>query len=169
MTTQEMTETAKDEIVPIKQDITQTEDVPCIQVLEKIYDGDYHLLPVFAQSFITFLYSDMPQSDDPRVFAHHIATKGAYVLGRAVEFSKAEEEKLEAPKPSIWRDLLCIICGIALGKAYKSYMSWLGIAFLVRGTHEYHRLSNSTQSIVWCIHMILIAYHLNEEFFHHSL
>jgi len=125
------------------------EKIPCVQIMDKVFKGDVWLLPFFAQSLISFLYEDMPQNTNPRVMAHHVATKGAYVLSEAMKMSKeqeVEEQKIKEQQERIKfvqqeDPVLLIGLSFACGSFFQSaeYIKCLLCATYIFKTSQFHK------------------------------
>ena len=104
-------------------------------------------------SLISFLYEDMPQNQDPRVMAHHIATRGAYVLSEAMKMSKQEENQEEIKKIELRKNqedpILTIGISFACGHLFHSaeYVKCFLCAAYIFKTSQFHsQLSEYYQS-----------------------
>lgn len=126
-----------------------TETAECFELLDKIYRGNYLALPTFAQSLVTYLYTDMPDTDDPRILAQHVATKGMHVLEKVHHMGVVaeEEEAAKVEGPSFWRDAYALTCGALLVMDYM-WCAVLGTAYLISTSIEYKRMSSLMQQIL---------------------
>lgn len=128
----------------------------CDEMLREIYDGNYLLLPNFVHSLISFLYEDIPDSDDPRVLGSHIASRGMYVLQRAHELGN-EQKEVEQTKnltSIITRDIAFFCLGFCTRSRF--YLSSFCIFFTIKKmcdeyTFKYDKI------IDYCI-IVLLSY-----------
>ena len=63
----------------------------CVDLIKGLYSGKFWLMPTFAQELVSYLYEDMPNTDNPRVAANHLATRGMFVLQKAYQLSEDSE------------------------------------------------------------------------------
>ena len=133
----------------------------CIHVMEQVYNGNYMLLPLFAQSLITYLNTDIPNSDNPRILADHVARRGMFVLQKAFELGTNEKDPEIMYKyvNSLKRDMLSILCALLYMQNHmvKSIILFI---YIVKTSHEY-KVSNQKQYIdfvmiiafayIWCV------------------
>ena len=136
----------------------------CEQLMERIYDGNYTLVPYFAQKLISYLYEEMPVSDNPRVLCHHIATRGMNIMGKAHklgEIQKQKEEKLQIENKSnmvqytYLRDI-CFLCnGVLL--SYQYYNTFILFSYCIYKMCKEYRVSKHAQTIDF-VFIIILAY-----------
>ena len=67
----------------------------CIRSMQAVYNGKIWIMPLFAQQLVSYLYEDMPVSDNPRVVAHHLATRGMFVMQKAYQLSDKTTSTIE--------------------------------------------------------------------------
>ena len=137
----------------------------CEALMQQIYEGNYFLLPVFAQSLISFLYEGMPASDNPRVFGHHIATRGMHILQRAHEMGMTQEHNANSKssiealpyKGRILRDCVFISCGVAIQAGL--YTRALIVLFLsYKFCDEYRLITKNYNQLIDFIFILFVAY-----------
>lgn len=134
--------------------------VECEALLKEIYDGNYFALPLFAQSLITFLYEGIPDSDNPRIAAEHIAKKGMYLLQKNHELND-NTEKMQYKKyefKRISRDCFFVILGTAAQRYH--YLWSISLVFICLKVfddykvHQYRQLFDFAFIIgiayAWC-------------------
>jgi hypothetical protein len=126
--------------------VQSSESTKCISLMHEVYNGEYLMLPEFAQSLVTFLHEDTPESDNPRVLANHIAMKGMYVMKKAVQLGNNNTEEI-VQGPSVLRDFIAILCGTIASSQYRQCAILL-LAYLVRTSLEYMRLSKQNKQII---------------------
>ena len=126
----------------------KTNEAECVNLLEQIFAGNYLLLPLFAQCFISYLNDDINHDGNPRAFAHGIATKGMFILQKAHEFSRTEESKLKQSEDElgtkhnndIFRDLLCFSIGcLYVLKNYHIFFILLAYLLYTHDSYKYLR------------------------------
>lgn len=147
--------------------VTSTEN-DCEQLMERIYDGNYFLVPYFAQTLISYLYEEMPVSDNPRVLCHHIATRGMNIMSKAHKLGEIqkekEQQKLQLEDKSnntvyyaYLRDVSFLSIGVFL--SYKYYNTLVLLAYCIYKTCKEYRVTKHTQMIDFMF-VIIIAYNL---------
>ena len=155
----------KIEKVDTKSTTITDENIPCVQIMDKVFKGEVWLLPLFAQSLISFLYEDMPQNPNPRFMAHHVATKGAYVLSEAMKMSKEQEMKEEEKKKIEFQKqsdpILTIGLSFACGNFFHAaeYIKFLLCAAYIFKTSQFHdQLPEHNKSYSNYVIFVMIAY-----------
>lgn len=144
---------------------TSTEN-ECEQLMERIYDGNYLLVPHFAQTLISYLYEDMPASDNPRVLCHHIATRGMNIMGKAHKLGELKKEEEEEKKLQLeykssivqftyLRDICFLCCGVLW--AFKYYNTFTLLLYFIYKTCKEYRITKHAQMIDF-IFIIVFAY-----------
>jgi hypothetical protein len=157
------------ELVKKKQEISDIvsndNEGQCVELLKGVYEGKFWLMPLFAQYLVSFLYEDMPENDNPRVAAHHIATRGMYVLQKAYQLSESEDQKLqiqneehkEKETPYLLRESLLVLAGILYGKT--CYFSFLLSFACICSVHPlYNSMSSTTKQYMTLVYVIAVAY-----------
>ena len=140
-------------------------DKVCIDLMEKVYHGEFWLLPHFAQSLVTFLYSDAPKTDDPRVVVHHIATRGILVLQKVHEISEKERadshlkitsehhQHSRRIRHNGLRDCVALICGCSF--VYDKFWIWFTGLFFLLNTSDV--LTSQNRKIVVPLYIAVCA------------
>tara|TARA_B100001769_G_C21729688_1_gene400991 strand:+ start:64 stop:621 length:558 start_codon:yes stop_codon:yes gene_type:complete len=163
------------------------EQCECVNTMQDIYDGKFWLLPLFAQQLINFMYTDIPHTDNPRILAHHVSTKGMYVLQKAIQLEKQEKQNepeilnienkeenreipikiINKPKYSIFRDIVCFSIGFLFGYSSNVKIICLGlimIGYIVKTSSEYATLSTNYKNYMLCIYMFMFAFFLQKTY-----
>lgn len=160
----------------------------CVDLMKGLYSGKFWLLPMFAQQLVSYLHEDMPISDNPRVAAHHIATRGMFVLQKAYQLSDnaqtltttencdndANHQNDEnSKKPlrqlefkvnkisyvSLAREILLLIAGCLYGK--QQYFAFLILFACICVVHPiYDSISSRTKQYLICVYVCLVAYNI---------
>lgn len=155
-----------DIVIPTPKVIEETSD--CEKLMEQVYDGNYFLLPLFAQSLISFLYEGMPVSENPRVLGHHIASRGMYILEKAHEMGTSKKQKeiehdsiqyIESQpyKIRILRDCTFMLCGAMIQA--DSYLRALCLLFvLYKYCDEYKLITKDYSQIIDFSFIVFAAY-----------
>ena len=89
----------------------------CIELMEKVFDGEIWQLPLFAQSLFTFMTESIEdrENEDPRMAVHSVATRGMFVLQKAFELQEKKIEKVdvsEVKKMNYTREISAFFLGI---------------------------------------------------------
>ena len=141
-------------------------------LMQQIFEGNYLLLPLFAQTLISFLYEEMPRSDNPRILGHHIATRGMHILKTAYDMSKEQEEKEQKekeqqklqiqnkPSANIYiRDFTLLLSGLLIGsRHFKSALSLIFILYkMCKDYNKLHYL-NKYNSLIEFVCITIFAY-----------
>jgi hypothetical protein len=153
-----------------------TNEHECIKSMQAIYNGKIWMMPLFAQQLVSYLYEDMPVSDNPRVAAHHLATRGMFVMQKAYQLSAQNDENKEPlgqiedkenkksprilerePPRTLAREGLCILIGWLYGK--QQYFFFLIFLACVCVTHPlYGSINSQAKKYLTCIYVCLVAY-----------
>tara|TARA_B100000945_G_scaffold316957_1_gene318861 strand:+ start:1098 stop:1655 length:558 start_codon:yes stop_codon:yes gene_type:complete len=159
-------------------EITNVVEPHCVQVMEKVFHGQFWLLPLFAQSLISYIYEDIPQNENPRIIAHHISTRGMYVLQKAMQLDNSENKNkfveqqnedtndtnntnnVKKENDNLLREVIALGTGICFGK--KNFLSFLlGMGFLIKTTYMFEHLSNNQQNIMTVSYIAIVAFTLS--------
>tara|TARA_B100001741_G_scaffold313582_1_gene320451 strand:- start:4997 stop:5563 length:567 start_codon:yes stop_codon:yes gene_type:complete len=156
----------------------------CVELIKGLYGGKFWLMPTFAQELVSYLYEDMPNTDNPRVAANHLATRGMFVLQKAYQLSedsetlkihqnndddkKNEDDTKEAlPQvenktsqvsySSIARESSLLIAGCLYGR--QQYFVFLVLFASISMIHPlYNSFSAKVKKYLTCIYVCLLAY-----------
>ena len=147
----------------------------CVQVMEKVFHGQFWLLPLFAQSLISYIYEDIPQHENPRIIAHHVSTRGMYVLQKAMQLDNSENQnkrieqqnedtintnKVNKQNDNILREVIALGTGICFGN--KNFCSFfIGMGFLIKTTYMFQNLSNNQQNMMTIAYILIVAFTLS--------
>ena len=155
----------------------------CIKSMQGIYNGKIWMMPLFAQQLVSYLYEDMPVSDNPRVAAHHLATRGMFVMQKAYQLSDKttlqmnettendeskeslgrieNKDKKDNKKymQSLARESLLILVGWLYGR--QQYFLFLILFACICLTHPlYDSISSIKKKYLTCIYVCLVAYNV---------
>lgn len=150
----------------------------CVELMTKVFEGQFLCLPEFAQELITFLYDGVPLNAHPRVVANHIATRGMVILSKAHEVGQRHqqiqqqadqqteqqtEQQRAQQAPSFWRDVIAIATGFCVYE--KTFLSAIGGAYLIYTSREYAALFDSWKQLLWIVYVAVWAYFRGDLFF----
>ena len=152
--------------------------------MQGIYNGKLWMMPLFAQQLVSYLYEDMPVTDNPRVAAHHLATRGMFVMQKAYQLSdktstiqmnettendenkeslgRIENKDNKKYKQSLARESLLVLVGCLYGR--QQYFSFLILLACICLTHPlYDSISSIKKKYLTCIYVCLVAYSVYEK------